>query len=154
MVPVVPAPLLPMRRHRSLLRGRHMSVALTPEIHGAIVAGVRAGLSVARAGEIAGVPRTVLTGWLGVGTGGGAMGLACRRLQEDVAQAEAQSIADHLAIVTTAARTGTWQAAAWTLERRWPGEFGRRESEPVAADVRVRVEVQAHWRSSTEHPDG
>jgi hypothetical protein len=30
--------------------------------------------------------------------------------------------------IRSAAEQGQWQAAAWLLERRWPSEFGRRDT--------------------------
>lgn len=46
-------------------------------------------------------------------------------LQADMDQAEAQGAVQALAVIKQAAASGTWQAAAWLLERRYPLEFGR-----------------------------
>jgi len=48
---------------------------------------------------------------------------------EDFAQAvqtaESRAVAAALGAITHAAASGTWQAAAWWLERRYPAEWGR-----------------------------
>lgn len=46
---------------------------------------------------------------------------------EDVKKGEAVARTMRLGQIDDAARTGTWQAAAWWLERRFPDEYGRRE---------------------------
>jgi hypothetical protein len=35
-------------------------------------------------------------------------------------------------LILQAARSGTWSAAAWLLERRWPERWGRRRAETPA----------------------
>jgi len=40
-------------------------------------------------------------------------------------KAEGDAITRNLAIINKAAHDGTWQAAAWWLERRYPQEYGR-----------------------------
>ncbi len=40
-----------------------------------------------------------------------------------------------LAVIENAAREGTWQAAAWTLERRYPKQFALRKPEPAGLVV-------------------
>lgn len=44
-----------------------------------------------------------------------------------VEKAHAEAVAANVLIVRKAAREGTWQAAAWWLERRESEEFGRRD---------------------------
>jgi hypothetical protein len=46
----------------------------------------------------------------------------------ELADAEGACAVEMLATVTTAARNGTWPAAAWMLERRYPMMYGRSES--------------------------
>jgi len=45
---------------------------------------------------------------------------------QDVKKAEAKNISRDLAIIEKAAQDGSWQAAAWKLERRHPDEFGKK----------------------------
>ncbi len=43
-----------------------------------------------------------------------------------VKEAEARLVVSSLAQIVKASREGHWQAAVWTLERRYLGTFGRR----------------------------
>lgn len=47
-------------------------------------------------------------------------------LCEAVEKARAEAIVANVSAIQQAARTGTWQAAAWWLERTMPNQFGRR----------------------------
>jgi hypothetical protein len=58
-----------------------------------------------------------------------------------VDKAEAGAMIRALAQIQTAARLGTWQAAAWFLERRDPADFGPR------ARIDVHVELEAEVRA-------
>ncbi len=44
---------------------------------------------------------------------------------QSIEKAEAESSLGDLAMITRAAQDGAWQAAAWTLERRLPEQWGR-----------------------------
>lgn len=44
-----------------------------------------------------------------------------------IKKAQAEAIARNVLVIEKAAREGTWQAAAWWLERRYPEEWGKRE---------------------------
>jgi transposase-like protein len=48
-----------------------------------------------------------------------------------VALAESELMAASLDIINAAAKSGTWTAAAWILERRWPESFGQNRGEIV-----------------------
>lgn len=50
-----------------------------------------------------------------------------RDFLEKVEQAIACSEADYLSEVEKAAKSGQWQAAAWILERRFTGNWGRKD---------------------------
>lgn len=58
-------------------------------------------------------------------------------LCEAVEKARAQAIVANVTIIQQAARTGTWQAAAWWLERSVPNQFGRRIQAEVTNTVSV-----------------
>jgi hypothetical protein len=45
---------------------------------------------------------------------------------ESIKRAEGAAAVSALQTIATAANNGTWQAAAWLLERRYPQEYGRR----------------------------
>jgi transposase-like protein len=59
-------------------------------------------------------------------------------LCEAVEKARANAVVANVAIIQQAARTGTWQAAAWWLERTMPNQFGRK----IQAEVTTTVSVQ------------
>lgn len=46
-------------------------------------------------------------------------------LCETIEKARADAIVGNVAIIQNAAKAGTWQAAAWWLERTMPNQFGR-----------------------------
>jgi transposase len=50
-------------------------------------------------------------------------------------KAEAAGAVAMLDVIQNAAREGTWQAAAWTLERRYPKQFALRRPEPQPLTV-------------------
>jgi transposase len=50
-----------------------------------------------------------------------------REFCEAVKNAEAEAEAELLSFIIEQARSGTWQAAAWILERRHPERWARRE---------------------------
>lgn len=60
-----------------------------------------------------------------------------------VEKAEAEAEARFAARVTSAADEGTWQAAAWWLERRRPQDYARRAQMDVTVDVRRLVDKAA-----------
>ena len=43
-------------------------------------------------------------------------------------KAEGEAVVGWLRKIESAAETGNWQAAAWKLERRYPQDYGRRET--------------------------
>ena len=72
-------------------------------------------------------------------------------LAEQIQQARAEATVRNVMLIQTAARNGTWQAAAWWLERTQPAKYGRRlqtevsgpDGGPVAVDVSVSPEALA-----------
>lgn len=73
-----------------------------------------------------GLPVTLATAAAGVGRSTFYKWLEDPKFAEQVEAAQARSAVPLLARITSASET-QWQAAAWILERRWPGEFGRRD---------------------------
>lgn len=57
---------------------------------------------------------------------------------EAIKRARGAAIASRIKVIRQAADDGTWQAAAWWLERMYPDEFGRRERIEVKDDRAVR----------------
>jgi transposase len=75
----------------------------------------------------AGLPVTMATAASGIGRTSFYKWMADPKFAEQVEAAQARAVAPLLDRIRTAADNGQWQAAAWILERRWPGEFGRRD---------------------------
>jgi hypothetical protein len=66
----------------------------------------------------------------------------CTAIKAARAAAEVRSVA----LIQSAANGGTWQAAAWYLERSYPDRWGRTRLEVTGADnqpVRVSVDAEA-----------
>ena len=85
------------------------------------------------AAEAAGVSCTAIKQWVGRGRAGEEPFAAfLARLQKADAEAEAKAVK----VIVDAAQSGTWQAAAWWLERRRSGRWARRETS--GAEERAR----------------
>lgn len=105
-----------------------------------VIQGLDAGAFFDEACSFAGVSRSAAYEWL-------ARGKAAREEQEEKGEAHELSANDraymdfadavektratvvvrNLAIIRSAAQSGTWQAAAWYLERTLPGKYGRHQ---------------------------
>lgn len=94
---------------------------LTPEVHAAIVAAVASGAPRDIVAQSVGIHRATLFAWLARGrkekTG------MYRDLSDAIKKAEAACIVDSCTLIRDAGKKH-WQARAWLLERRYPGEFG------------------------------
>lgn len=111
----------------------------TPTIKAAIIASLEQGNYQEVAAAQAGVSRTTLGKWLTRGRAEGE-GEYYDFLQA-VEQAKAKAEGDALNIIRNAALNGTWQAAAWFLERSKPERWRLRTTTEVAdADEGGRVQ--------------
>lgn len=97
-------------------------------MHAALLERVRDGLPITAAAESCGVSPATVREWLRRGEG-----RDDRPAQEpyatfatEVRAAEADLEREALECVQAAADRGTWRAAAWFLERRFPERWGRR----------------------------
>lgn len=68
------------------------------------------------------------------------------QFSQDVIKAEGEAEAEMVSRVHRAALDGSWQAAAWWLERRRPGEFGRKDL--PAPNVTVKMVDDDNWRGN------
>jgi transposase len=107
-----------------------------PEAAAVVVKYVRKGCPRQFAANAAGLGRSTLQRWLARGkkedTG------EFRDFWDAIKKAEAKVVFDRIQRINDAADKGTWQAAAWWLERRYPEEFGiqRREIKELTALIR------------------
>lgn len=80
-----------------------------------ILRALRHGATYKRAAEAAGIHRDTLHEWMRNDAD----------FSDDVKKAHGQMMQTALASIEKAAKEGTWQAAAWWLERMYPDEYGR-----------------------------
>ena len=108
---------------------------LTVEVTDTLAAGLADGLYLDDAARLAGIAPSTLYGWLRRGRdaeaqrdAGGELPPADRpfvELLESVERARASAKRDALGTIRAAAHNGSWQAAAWYLERTAPDKYGR-----------------------------
>lgn len=99
---------------------------------------IRLGATYAQACTYAGIGYSTFREWMNAGKR--ARRGRARELVERIERAEAEAAIALLAKIEQAANNGTWQAAAWKLERRYPEAYGRRRVEfsgPEGGPVRV-----------------
>jgi transposase len=117
---------------------------LSPEITERICAGIRSGLYLHSAAELAGVHVSTVNRWMAAGADEGAEGPHAA-FRTAIKKAESETQAATLDIIRQAAANGTWTAAAWYLERRHPELWGRhgrdaREASQEAQEPAQNVE--------------
>jgi len=95
---------------------------LTPKTQERIIGAIRVGATYALAAQYGGISYDTFNNWMIKG------GNASRGKYFDffnaVKSAEGDAAVKWLALIDKAAAE-TWQAAAWKLERRYPGDYGR-----------------------------
>jgi transposase len=96
---------------------------LTPDTHKRIVQAIQLGATYELAAQYGGVAYNTFNEWMKAGeankTG------AFREFYDAVKEAEGKGAIGWLAKIEAAANDGSWQAAAWKLERRYPHEYGK-----------------------------
>lgn len=101
---------------------------LTPEVHKRIVDMVRAGNYPEIAAQAAGINSATYYRWMQKGEDGTA---PYGEFREAVKEAQAAAESHAVTTIRKAAMDGTWQAAAWYLERSKPERWRRRENVEV-----------------------
>jgi hypothetical protein len=116
------------------MRGVGRPSALTDDLRAQIERDLASGTTRARAAQRAGVPDNSLKRWL-------AEGKVVRRQLDHapppppspelpIAERLVQAEPGLVAAIIQAAQRGSWQAAAWLLERSYPDRWGRRDAKP------------------------
>ena len=117
---------------------------LTPKVQEQICNAIRAGSYAEVAARFAGVASTTFYKWMALGDGVDAKA-PYKEFREEVESAKAVAEVRNIGLIQQAANNGTWQAAAWYLERTAPARWGRRsalevtgaEGGPVKVDVPI-----------------
>lgn len=120
---------------------------LTPEVQDRIVAALRAGNYQETAAAYAGISAKTFYEWLNRGESDEPKEEAFRNFREAVEKAKADAEVRDIALIDKAAHDGSWQAAAWKLERKFPQKWGRVNrteiSGPEGKPVEIRTSVEA-----------
>ncbi len=123
---------------------------LDPEIQKTLCAAIRAGATHEGAAAHVGIGTTTFYRWMDRGRteeeriADGAEPdpdeTPYREIWESVKKAQADAEIRNISVIQNAAAGGTWQAAAWWLERRMPSRYARRV-EVAGTDTPVRLTV-------------
>jgi hypothetical protein len=116
---------------------------LTEAIRDKIVEAILAGNYQDAAARYAGIDPATFYRWMQKGDG---TDDHYGEFREAVENAKAAAEVENVAIIRRAARDGTWQAAAWWLERTRPQKYGRKERYEVTGaeggSLQVDVSMQ------------
>ena len=99
---------------------------LTPELIERVTLAIRAGNYAKTACEMVGIGETTFYRWMEEGAQDKAKPLF-REFRESIKRAEAEAEVRSVALIRQAADGGTWQAAAWYLERKHGDRWGRND---------------------------
>ena len=111
---------------------------LTPEVQDRIIEALRAGNYQDTAAAYAGVSRTAFYRWMEQGAQDDAPAIY-RDFRDAVEKARSEAEVRNVALIQRAAQEGTWQAAAWFLERSFQQRWGRKQevSGPGGGPIQV-----------------
>ena len=102
-----------------------MRTKLTPQMQATIVEALEHGMHQESACARAGINKTTFYRWLDRGESDAPEDEIYRNFRNAVEKARAKPEAEALEAIKVAWRDGTWQAAAWFLERSHPHKYGR-----------------------------
>lgn len=103
----------------------------TAETEKRILDALRIGATRKDASLAAGIGTTVFCEWMN----------KFPEFAEAVEKAESEDKLRMLAAITKASQEGSWQAAAWRLERKDPDNYGRRERQDVNHSGGLQIEI-------------
>jgi transposase-like protein len=119
---------------------------LTPEVQDRIVAALRAGNYQETAAVYGGISAPTFYRWMEQGADSESEEIY-QEFREAVEKAKADAEVRDVALIDKAAHNGSWQAAAWKLERKFPNKWGRVNrteiSGPDGAPVKVDIDAKA-----------
>jgi hypothetical protein len=106
-----------------------------PTIRKNLLNAIRLGLSYERAASFAGITPLTLRKW--IARGKEAKNGQYREFYNELEKADVEGEIACLQKIQQAANEGTWQAAAWKLERRHPEDWGRKDRNNVREQLLV-----------------
>lgn len=120
---------------------------LTPALQKRIVNLIKDGSYSAQAAAACGIAESTFYNWMRDGRdalakqqeGGMKLTAAEKRnleFMKSIKEAEAQAENQAVQVIQKAANTGTWQAAAWYLERKFPTRWSRREKHELETTIK------------------
>lgn len=114
---------------------------LTPQVQARIVQAIVGGNDITVAAAYAGIHKAQFYRWLEKGEQQ-QQGIY-RAFRDAIEKAQADAETRNVALIAKAAQDGTWTAAAWWLERKYPERWGRKERHEVTGkdgkDLVIRV---------------
>ena len=121
---------------------------LTPETQDRVIQAIKMGNYQETAAAYAGISQSTFYGWLERGRN--ELGSIYSEFLEAVEKAKADSEVRDVALIEKAATDGSWQAAAWKLERKFPQKWGRvtrteitgAEGKPISVEVDAKTELK------------
>ncbi len=116
-----------------------------------IVAALERGNFQLVAAEVAGIDVSTFTRWMDRGRKPGDAQAPFRAFRAAVLVANAKCQDVQLARINRAASRGTWQAAAWILERRFPEQWGRKMAQPTDGADAFAAFLDEVARKRAEH---
>lgn len=123
----------------------------TPDVVQRITEAIRLGATYKLACQYAGISTPLFYQWMNTKL----------EFLSAVKEAEGKGAIQWLAVIEKAAKEGTWQAAAWKLERRYNEDYGnrthhtfdiKREAEEFAEETGLDAQVLiAEWEARLQH---
>jgi len=123
---------------------------LTPDVQERICQAIQLGATYELAAQYGGVHYQTFLDWMEKGRADVAK-QPYLAFYEAIKLCEGKAVAGWLAKIEKAASEGSWQAAAWKLERRYPKEYGRtvQEHQGQGKDGAVEAEVKLDFSGLT-----
>ena len=119
---------------------------LTPEVQDKIVNALRAGNYQETAAKYAGISDKTFYEWMRRGESDDPKEAIFVEFRQAVEKAKSDAEVRDVALIDKAASDGTWQAAAWKLERKYPHRWGRVNrteiSGPEGQPIKVETDIK------------
>lgn len=121
----------------------------TPERTKRIADIIRAGNYAEIAARVGGISEATYYNWINRGESGEEPYV---EFLESIKAAEAESEARNIALIQRSAQNGTWQAAAWFLERKHGTRWGRRQAVEVSGNTSITLSGLAEMLRDEDEP--